>query len=61
MSRRREGVNSLTERAGSRNSPRPNAWHQRSQAAQKAFVLNLGPDRAGEIPKDQLAVLMRVK
>jgi hypothetical protein len=35
--------------------------HQRSQAAQKAFVLNIGPDQAGEIPKDQLAVLMQVK
>ena len=35
--------------------------HQRSQAAKKAFVLNVGPDRAGEIPKDQLAVLMQVK
>jgi len=35
--------------------------HQRSQAAGKAFVLNIGPDQAGEIPKDQLAVLMQVK
>ena len=35
--------------------------HQRSQAVQKAFVLNIGPDRVGEIPKDQLAVLMQVK
>ena len=35
--------------------------HQRSQAAQKAFVLNVAPDRAGEIPQNQLAVLMQVK
>jgi RNA polymerase sigma factor (sigma-70 family) len=35
--------------------------HQRSQAAGKAFVLNIGPDRAGEIPESQLAVLMQVK
>ena len=35
--------------------------HQRSQAAQKAFVLNVAPDRTGLIPDDQLAVLMQVK
>ena len=35
--------------------------YQQSQAAGKAFLLNVGPDRSGRIPDDQLAVLMQVK
>ena len=35
--------------------------YQKSQAAGKAFVLNVGPDRTGRIPDDQMAVLMQVK
>jgi len=35
--------------------------HQRSQAAGKAFVLNVAPDRTGLIPDAQLAVLTQVK
>jgi hypothetical protein len=35
--------------------------YQRSQAAGKAFLLNVGPDTTGRIPNDQMAVLMQVK
>jgi len=34
---------------------------QQSRMAGKAFLLNVGPDRTGRIPDDQLAVLMQVK
>ena len=35
--------------------------YQRCQADGKAFVLNVGPDPSGNIPANQIAVLMQVK
>jgi alpha-L-fucosidase len=35
--------------------------YQQCQAAGKTFVLNVGPDLSGNIPNNQLAVLMQIK
>ena len=35
--------------------------YQQCQTAGKAFVLNVGPDPSGNIPDNQIAVLMQVK
>jgi len=35
--------------------------YNRCQAAGKAFVLNVGPDTSGNIPEDQIAILMQLK
>ena len=44
-------------------SPAPQLFgaYQQCQADGKAFVLNVGPDRAGNIPGNQLAVLRQLK
>jgi hypothetical protein len=42
-------------------TPRLFERYQRCQADGKALVLNVGPDRAGRIPADQVAVLMEMK
>jgi len=36
------------------------AHYQQTQANGKAFILNVGPDRTGHIPQNQLAVLLEV-
>ena len=35
--------------------------YNQCQAAGKAFVLNVGPDTSGNIPEDQIAILMQLK
>jgi hypothetical protein len=37
------------------------AQYSRAQAAGKAFLLNIGPDQAGRVPEDQVALLGAIK